>query len=117
MPEYTFENLDTGETIDIIQGMNDDHEYSDDNGKKWERVFTKPNAGMDTNLDETKASFNKVIDSHEGRGLTVGQAWDISREAGEKREKVFGRDTVKEKNFKDYAKHRNGIKHVSDPNQ
>ena len=30
MPEYLYENPETGEVISVIQGVNDDHSYEED---------------------------------------------------------------------------------------
>ena len=49
MPIYTFQNPETGETIDVRQRMTDKHEYTDENGLKWTRVFEVVNVGFDTN--------------------------------------------------------------------
>ena len=51
MPLYTFEHPNTGKTIDIMMGMNDDKTFIDENGLKWNRVFLSPNAAIDSNVD------------------------------------------------------------------
>ena len=54
MPEYLFKNPDTGEVISVVQGINEEHAYSE-NGKVFERVFTVPNASIDSDLDPFSA--------------------------------------------------------------
>ena len=44
---------------------------------------------------------------------TLGDLWDASREASEKRIKKYGKDPVKEKHFKKFKKEK-GIKHGLD---
>ena len=38
MPLYTYEHPETGETLDVVQGMNDEHVYVSEDGIKWNRV-------------------------------------------------------------------------------
>ena len=54
MPEYLFENPDTGEVVSVIQGIDEEHVYSED-GKQFDRVFTVPNASVDSTLDPFSA--------------------------------------------------------------
>ena len=54
MPIYSYQNTETGEIIDVVQGMNDTHEYHGENGDEegvWRRVYYSPNMSMDTSLD------------------------------------------------------------------
>ncbi len=50
MPEYLYKDPETGEEVSIYQGINEKHKYNAD-GKEFERVFTVPNASIDTNID------------------------------------------------------------------
>ena len=51
MPLYTYEHPETGETLDVIQGMNDEHVYVGEDGIKWNRVFYSPEASIDSSID------------------------------------------------------------------
>ena len=42
MPEYLYQNPETGEVLSIIQGMNDEHKFVDDQGLEWKRIFLNP---------------------------------------------------------------------------
>ena len=111
MPIYEYRNPETGETIEVVQKMNDFHIYIDYDGLEWKRVWTAPNSAIDANLDGSLESFMKYT---EGKKGTMGDIWDASREASEIREKREGKDGVKKKYFKKYSEKRNGMKHQSD---
>mgnify|MGYP001330727614 CR=1 FL=1 len=44
MPTYLFENPQSGEVIEVFQQMSEKHEYVDESGVKWKRVFSSPQA-------------------------------------------------------------------------
>ena len=111
MPIYTFENPKTGEVKEVLQRMQDAHEYKEE-GDVWRRVWTSPNASTDAEIDGSKENFLKHISNKHG---TYGDVMDASREASEARIKKYGRDPVKEKYFKDYSAKRKGMKHKQDP--
>ena len=48
MPEYLYQNPETEEVISIMQGMNDEHKFLDDNGLEWNRIFTNPTMSIDS---------------------------------------------------------------------
>lgn len=108
MPVYLYLNPKTGAVVEILQDMNSNHEYTDDKGLKYERIFTNPNAAIDTSIDafDQKGFARKTSSKNE----TLGDLWDRSREASEKREKVVGNDPVKEKYLSEYSKQRKGKK-------
>lgn len=109
MPIYTFKHPKGEYYVDIIQGMNDVHEYIDKKGVKYERVFHKPNASIDSNIDPfSKKDF---VNKTNKKGLKVGDLWDISGEMSEKRKQKAGKDEVKEKAINDYKKKCKGAKH------
>jgi len=112
MPLFTYEHPETGETVDIIQGMNDEHEYADKEGVVWIRVFHAPNSNIDTQLDpfDSKAFVDKT-GANKG---TYGEMMDRSREMSEKRKDKLGYDPVQKKYFKEYSKARRGTKHRLD---
>ena len=115
MPVYLFQNPKTKEIVEIVQKMSDPHEYTDEEGVKHKRVYTLPNASIDTQIDPF--SSREFVDKTKDKGITMGELWDASQDASEKREKVLGKDPVKEKYFKNYSKKRRGLKHKDDPSK
>ena len=99
MPTYLFEGPD-GEIKEVIQGMNDEHSYEED-GVKWNRVFTNPNMAVDTD----GSAFDKdTFMRKTNKPMTVGDMWDISAEMAEKRIEKAGHDPIKEKTVSNYEK-------------
>tara|TARA_B100000676_G_scaffold306344_1_gene362390 strand:- start:2143 stop:2484 length:342 start_codon:yes stop_codon:yes gene_type:complete len=113
MPLYTYKNPETGEERDIVQSMSEEHIYVDSNGLKWDRVFQIPNASIDIKIDGTKESFMNYTANKKG---TLGDLWDASKEASEKRVKQYGHDPVKKDHYKKFEKEK-GIKHSNDKSQ
>ncbi len=113
MPIYCYRNPETGEEVEILQGMNDVHEFIDSNGFKWDRVFFAPNASIDTKTDEFSAQ--KFVERTASKKGSVGDMLDYSAEMSAKRaEQAGGIDPVKQKFFEDYSKKRKGAKHFAD---
>jgi hypothetical protein len=115
MPLYRFEHPKsdgTGPFIDVFQKMEGSHEYVDEEGVEWKRVFTVPNAAVDTNTDpfDGKAFVNKT----KNQKANFGDFFDQSKEASEKRKSKLGYDPVQRKYFKDWSKERQGKKHPKD---
>ena len=111
MPIYEYRNPDTGKTVEVIQGMKDNHEFTDDNGVKYERVFSIPNASIDTQIDPF--NVDRLMDKTRKK-QTVGEMWDHAEELSNKRaEKAGGTDPIKEQYLKDYSKKRKGKRHPS----
>lgn len=109
MPLYTYINDDTGESVDIFQGMNDNHTYSKD-GKEWRRVFYSPCGIVDGKIDAW--SVNKFVEKT-SKPDTYGALIDRSRELSEKRAKdAGGIDPIKAKTETEYSKKRKGRKRV-----
>jgi|DEB0MinimDraft_4_1074332.scaffolds.fasta_scaffold37214_3 hypothetical protein len=115
MPLYSYIDDETGEVFDIIQTMSEDHSFfNPSNGNKCRRLWTVPNASVD--------SVSK-INPFDTRGLaekagqmkgTMGDMFDMSREASLEREHKSGaEDPVKRKFFKDYER-KNKSKHFHD---
>lgn len=117
MPEYRFFNTETKEYRDVFFKMNDDKIYNGEDGSeigKWVRRWTKPNASVDSisSLDpfNTKAYVEKTGKT---KG-TLGDLWNISKEASERRaEKLGHEDPVRRKYFDNYEKTHN-VKHFYD---
>jgi hypothetical protein len=109
MPEYTYISP-SGETKNVIQRMTEPHIFFE-NGVEWKRVFVNPTASVDTKIDPfSSRDFAEKTGKKKG---TMGNLFDASREASEKREKVMGKDPVKEKFLKDYSDKRGGKAHPS----
>lgn len=117
MPLYLFKNPVTGKTVSIFQSMNEDHTYSQD-GIKYERVFTVPNAQIDTEFDLDSSS--KFVEKTGKMKGTLGQIWDYSQELSDKRAiKYDGVDPMRQKAEDKYSKKRKGMKYKSkvDPSE
>ena len=112
MPFYLYENPNTGKVIEVMQGIKEEHAYTDSDGVEYKRVWTVPNASIDTQIDPFSSS--DFVNKTKGKGCTMGDLWDASQQASEKREKILGKDKIKEKHFKKYSKDRRGIKHNKD---
>lgn len=109
MPTYVFKNPNKEEYIEIVQTMNEDHSYSDASGVKWERVFYSPKINNSTNIDGSRESFMTAT----SKKCSLGDLWEASAIASEKREKSFGKDSLKEKVHVDYSKKTGGKKILS----
>ena len=103
MPLYTYIHPETEETIDVVQSVHDKHIYIDAKGIEWKRVFTAPEVNTQGNLkaDCTPKQFSEFTKNKKG---TLG-------ELSEKRRKIYGKDPVKEKYYKDWSKKRKGKVH------
>jgi len=97
MPEYLYEHPETGEQVSAWQSVHEEHVYEID-GVIYDRVYTIPNASIDTRIDPNSAS-----EFREKSKGTLGDIWDQSAEASEKRTKQHGEDPVKKQFFKDYS--------------
>ena len=109
MPTYIFSNpSNENDIVEISMSMKEDHIFIKD-GVKWNRVFTKPTAAVDTVLDpfDHKKNIQKISNT---KG-SLGDMQDFSREQSSRREYKAGQDPVKQKFFNDYASKRNGKRH------
>ena len=112
MPIYIFKHPETEEYKEVIQTMNEEHIYIDEFGLEWKRVFTIPNATIDTKDDAW--NHNRFVEKTGKMKGTVGDMLDYSSELSAKRaESNGGEDPVKRKAFDDYEK-QVGKKHMSD---
>lgn len=100
---YIFEHPDTGEFVEVFQAANDEHTY-EQNGVKWNRVWTVPHAGVDTMLDP----FNeqKFVDKTYRNTTKLGEMWDRSKELSLKRSDKLGYDPVKQAHEAEMAKYK-----------
>jgi hypothetical protein len=113
MPEYLYQHPKNKKVISLIQSIHDKHEYIDENGTKWDRVFTAPQLNTEPKLKANSSSKEFAEYTGKRKG-TVGDLWDASKELSEKREKIYGKDPIKEKYFKSWSKKRKGKKHPLD---
>jgi hypothetical protein len=106
---YIFQHPKTGKTKEIIQGMNEEHSYSE-GGTRWERVWTVPQAAIDANIDPfSESAFVDKVGKEKGN---MGNIFDRSSEMSAKRaEKRGGVDKVKEAYYDAYSKRRGNKKH------
>ena len=112
MPQYLYKNPKTGKIKEVIQGINEEHKYSED-GVDWLREFTVPNAEIDAKISPWSESqfSDKVYNSKGSYGDVVDRAAEMSRKRTEKE----GKDPIKDKYFDNYAKIRKGKRHRDDP--
>ncbi len=109
MPIYLFSNpKDENEIVEVVMSVNDIHEFFKD-GIKWQRVFTRPNASIDTKWDANNP--RDFIEKTGKKKGTLGEIMDKSAELSQQREKQMGIDSVKEKTYQQYSKVRGGKTH------
>ena len=114
MPTYLFIHPETEETKEVLQKLNEPHFYVDEEGVKWQRLFTPPNVATDTQSDPfSKQAFTDKT----SKGGSLGDLYDHARECSERRKDKLGHDPVQKKWFKNYSKDRKGKKHPHDPDQ
>ena len=108
MPIYIYQHPKTKKIVEILQSMSEEHIYIDAKGQKWNRVFTKPQASIDTqvNLHDPKDFVKKTRD----KNYSLGQLWDKSAELSEKRGGNSGQDKIRNKAEHKYEK-QTGKKH------
>jgi predicted nucleic acid-binding Zn ribbon protein len=115
MPIYLYQNQETGEIKEVFQSMKDVHEYFGEHGDEdgWKRVFTVPQASVDSHIDPFSASdFAKKTGGKKG---TYGDLLDASAELSSKRAEANGGvDPVKQQYLENYSKERGGKKHHSE---
>lgn len=112
MPSYLFEHPISQEVVEVTLSINEPKIYTDENGLRWNRVFSVPQTSFDTKIDPFDSKgFAETTGKKRG---TLGDIWDASAELAEKRKQKAGKDSVKEKWLKDYSKKRLGKKHFSD---
>jgi hypothetical protein len=111
MPIYVYKHPTEERYEEIVQGMDDDHTFSEE-GIEWQRVFLSPNAAISNSPDPF--SSNSFLEKTANMRGTIGDMMDYSAELSEKRaEKMGGEDPIKRKHFEEYEKSV-GQKHVED---
>ena len=113
MPLYLYENKETGEVVEVLQGMNELHQYNGiDNREKglWRRVYVNPSLSFDTKVDafDSKSFVSSTVNKND----TYGDLQNRAAEASEIRaSKNGGKDPIKEKHYSDYNRKTNGKLH------
>lgn len=106
---YLFQHPDTQEIIEVEQLMLDKHEFIDDNGVEWERIFTVPNAFVTEKVDPY--SSNQFMNKTNGQNQRLGDLYERSKELSAMRaEKNGGVDPLRQKAELEYSKKRGGRK-------
>lgn len=108
MPLYLYQHPKTQEVKEVVQTMSEEHVYVDKKGVKWNRIFTKPNSAIDTQI--SPHSSKDFLKATAKRGMTYGQMSDLSAELSEKRGGMSGKDEMRQKVVDDY-KQRTGKEH------
>jgi len=109
MPFYSFYNEKTKKTIDLIMSIHDNHEFIDNDGYKWIRIWYKPQASFNTKIDPfSSKDFSNKVGLKKG---SYGDVLDYSKEYSERREALAGKDDIKENYYMNYAKKRRGKLH------
>lgn len=80
--------------------MNEEHIYVDKKGVKWNRIFTKPQAAIDTSVDPN--SSKDFMRRTAKKGMTYGEMSDLSAELSEKRGGTTGQDLMRQKAIDGY---------------
>lgn len=82
MPYYIFKHPNKELYTEIKQQINEEHIYVDENGIKWDRIFTSPKISIDSKIDpySSKAFIQKT-----NKNGTLGELYDLSKEMSEKR--------------------------------
>lgn len=99
MPIYLFQHPKTKKVVEVVQKMSDPHVYSE-GGVVWNRIFTKPQAALNTRISATDRK--EFLEKTRGKNYSVGQLWDMSAELSERRGGITGHDEVKVKAEKAY---------------
>lgn len=108
MAIYLYQSPKTKEIVEVVQKMNDKHEYSE-GGVQWKRVWTKPRMGVDTvKIDPFSSKDFVKATNKPGK---IGDLWERSAEMSQRRIDKDGKDHIKEKHYADYRKTHKGNLH------
>ena len=112
MPQYLFANPnDETQIVEVFFHMNDKKFYIDENGVEWRRIYTVPQACVDSDFDpRNKDEFIR----RGAKYSTLGDLMDKSRELSEKRAEKEGFDPKRREFFYEYARARKGKRHPQD---
>jgi predicted nucleic acid-binding Zn ribbon protein len=98
MPIYRYRHPTNGSEIEVYQKMLDKHEYLDEKGVKYERIFESLNVCRDTSVNPFSA--NDFINKTKDKNMNIGDMWSLSKELGEKRKHSEGVDKINKKHKK-----------------
>ena len=79
MAIYLYENTETGEVREVVQGMNDTHDYHGEDGSEkglWRRVYVNPTLSVDTEVDAFN-SHNFANSVSKKNSQKVKQKWNF----------------------------------------
>jgi hypothetical protein len=110
MPIYLFQNPKTKEIVEVFQTMKENHVFFNKEGLEYSRVFTVPNASIDTSINPF--SSKDFVEKTANKSGTIGDLLDKSKELSEKRGGQVN-DPVMKNYFSNYQKEK-GIKHASE---
>ncbi len=100
MPLYCFTNSDESEYVDVFFHMNDKKVYVGPYGKEWRRVYTSPNASIDSKIDPF--SSRDFVEKTGRKKGNLGNLMDAAKDASLARAQKVGKDPVREKWLSDY---------------
>ena len=116
MPTYIYKHPTKELYKEVIQSMNDEHVYFDDDNLEWKRVWVNPQLNTESSIDPF--NNNAFIEKTGNMKGSYGDLVNYSKELSEKRKSVHGGvDPVQQKYFKDYSSKRNGAKHIDEMKQ
>lgn len=109
MPLYIFQNPITKEVIEVLQSMNEEHKYLNNDGLEYTRLYTIPNCSIDSRIDPySSKDFAEKTRNKKG---TIGDLLNESKELSEKRGGQSN-DPVLKTFLSSYEKEK-GVKHSS----
>lgn len=113
MPVIDFQHTPTGKVDSVYLTMDAPREYAGPNGDQkgeWVRLWSVPNAAVDTKLDpHSAADFVKATNK---KGGTLGELYDRAAELSHERaSKEGGIDHVKQSFYADYKRRHKGVAH------
>lgn len=114
MPSYIYKHPKKEKYIEVVQSMNETHEFFDEDGLPWERVFTSPQAVVKERIDEFNS--HQYVDITKRKKGNIGDLMDFSEELAAKRASRTddGRDPVKDKFYDNWSAKRHGRIHPED---
>lgn len=108
---YLYAHPKTKKVVEVVQSMNDVHEFIDEKGVKYDRVWVNPQVAFDSSFVNVDPYDSKSFVKKTSKGGdTIDSLWSRSQELHEKRGGA-GKDEIKEAYYADYAKKRSGQKH------
>lgn len=114
MPIYIYKHPDEEQYIEVVQRMNDEHVFFDEEGIQWKRVLTPPQVSAERIGTINPFDTNKATEITGRRKGTIGDLWDASRELSEKREQKLGHEDPVKRSYFDKYQNKNKVKHFYD---